>query len=183
MNNTLPFHFCPRCGSSRFLPTSPRSFRCEDCRFEFFFNVAAAAAALILDADNRLLVSVRANNPAKGTLDLPGGFLEFGESGEQALHRELLEELGTDVLVRDYAFSFPNIYHYSGLDIHTLDLFYWCHLPQDAVLSPHDDVAALQWISIPQLNPTQFGLSSIRNAISRITSQKQVRDAQQRIPN
>ncbi len=69
-------------------------WHCESCDFEFYLNVAAAVAALITDEEGRLLVVVRAEEPRKGMWDLPGGFADPGESAEEALGRELAEELG-----------------------------------------------------------------------------------------
>ena len=46
---------------------------------------------------DEVLVAVRARNPGKGLLDLPGGFVDPGESLEVALYRELQEELGFDM--------------------------------------------------------------------------------------
>ena len=45
----------------------------------------AATVALILNGRNELLVCRRAKEPAKGTLDLPGGFIDMTETGEEAL--------------------------------------------------------------------------------------------------
>ena len=39
----------------------------------------------------------KANGPYKGKLDLPGGTIEFGETPEQALIREVKEEVGIDI--------------------------------------------------------------------------------------
>jgi len=52
-----------------------------------------AVDALIL-IDNRLVLVRRGNEPFKGRLALPGGFVEFGETTEQAVVREVLEETG-----------------------------------------------------------------------------------------
>ena len=76
---TQVFNYCPRCGSGKFTPDSPKSMICEDCGFQYFFNMVAAVAALIYDNQGRLLLTYRANEPAKGELDLPGGFVDRGE--------------------------------------------------------------------------------------------------------
>lgn len=70
-----------------------------------------------------MLVVRRAKDPAKGTLDLPGGFVDLHESAEEAVRREVKEETGLDVKSSRYLFSIPNIYLYSGFEVHTEDLF------------------------------------------------------------
>ena len=62
----------------------------------------------------------RAKEPAKGTLDLPGGFVDMGETVEQGMIREIKEETGLDVEEIQYLFSSPNVYMYSGMGVHTL---------------------------------------------------------------
>lgn len=55
------------------------------------------AYGLILDNDNIVLIK-KNGGPYNGKLDLPGGTIEFGETPEEALVRELKEEVGIDVL-------------------------------------------------------------------------------------
>ena len=71
-----------------------------------------------------LLVCRRAKEPAKGTLDLPGGFIDKNETGEEGVAREVLEETGLKVKKAVYQFTLPNIYVYSGFPVHTLDMFF-----------------------------------------------------------
>ncbi len=65
-------------------------------------SVLPVTAGLVLDEEGRVLVAQR---PAEGALSLkwefPGGKLRAGESPEQCLRRELLEELGIDVAVEE----------------------------------------------------------------------------------
>ena len=76
----------------------------------------------IAELDGRVLLVRRAREPAAGTLDLPGGFIDFGETAEVALVRELREELDLAIEVLDYLGSYPNVYPYAGVRYHTLDL-------------------------------------------------------------
>jgi len=78
------FRHCPRCGASALERHSEKSVSCPACGFLFFFNIAAAVAALITDPEGRLLVTKRALDPAQGTLDLPGGFVDPHETAEEA---------------------------------------------------------------------------------------------------
>ena len=73
------FNYCPVCGSSHFDISSERSKKCQNCGFEYFLNPSAANVAFILNEKGELLVERRKNEPAKGTLDLPGGFCDIGE--------------------------------------------------------------------------------------------------------
>ena len=48
--------------------------------------------------DNKVLLIKKKGGPYDGKLDLPGGTIEFNESIEDALKRELLEEVGIEIL-------------------------------------------------------------------------------------
>ncbi|MEG1905310.1 MAG: NUDIX domain-containing protein, partial [Bacteroidales bacterium] len=106
-----------------------------------------------------------AKDPAKGTLDLPGGFIDSHETAEMAVAREVREETGLTVDSVRYLFSLPNIYPYSGMDIHTIDLFFRCEVSDYKALRAMDDVGALYWIPLNEIDPAMFGLSSVREGV------------------
>jgi len=54
---------------------------------------------IVLDAEGRLLLVLRGQEPAKGTWSVPGGRVEPGESDAAATAREVLEETAVPVLV------------------------------------------------------------------------------------
>lgn len=58
-----------------------------------------SVAAVLFDSDGRLLVVQRGNEPSRGLWAVPGGKVEPGETDEQALRREMLEETGLHVTV------------------------------------------------------------------------------------
>ena len=118
------FKYCPKCGSPHFEVNNEKSKRCADCGFVYYFNSSAATVAFILNDKNELLVCRRGKEPAKGTLDLSGGFIDMHETGEEGVAREVLEETGLQVEEAVYQFSLPNTYLYSGFLVHTLDLFF-----------------------------------------------------------
>ena len=71
----------------------------------------------------------------------------------------------------EYLFSIPNVYHYSGMDIHTLDLFFLCHVDDEAVIKAADDAAELSWVPLKKVYVERFGLRSIRQAVHRFLEQ------------
>lgn len=167
------FLYCPRCGSSHFVVNNATSKRCEDCGFVYYSNPRAAVVAVIWDEEGRLLVARRGKEPAKGTLDLPGGFTENGETAENALYREILEETGISIHCADYLFSEPNIYCYSGIEINTMDLFFEVHVDSSLPVRGQDDVAEVMWIPFEEIDASLFGLSSIRKGLERLRALRQ----------
>ena len=168
------FRFCPVCGSSRFVENNFKSKRCGECGFVYYANPCSATAAFIVNDRHELLVVRRAKEPAKGTLDLPGGFCDMGETVEEGMRREIKEETGLEVTDIRYLFSSPNVYMYSGMGVHTLDMDFLVpvHGPLPAVKAD-DDAAEARWIPVSEVNPADFGLTSIRNAVVRFLAMRQ----------
>lgn len=166
------FSFCPVCGSSDFRVNDFKSKRCDACGFTYYLNSAAASAAVIFNAAGELLVARRAEEPEKGMLDFPGGFADAGETLEQGMLREVMEETGAEVEIERFLFSLPNIYVYSGFPVHTLDCFFLCRLKEGANIRPMDDVAELLWVSLPDVCVEDFGVGSARQGIERIIELK-----------
>ena len=165
------FKYCPVCGSPHFEIHNFKSKQCQDCGFVYYANPCSATAAFIRK-DDLLLVARRGKEPAKGTLDLPGGFVDMDESSEEGMSREIREETGLDIRRLRYLFSIPNRYLYSGMTIHTLDMFYEAEAPADAEPHADDDAAELMWIALPEVNPTDFGLTSVRQAVEKYLSNR-----------
>lgn len=159
------FNYCPKCGSPRFGIHNFKSKHCPDCGFTYYANPSSATVALILNERDELLVCRRAKDPAKGTLDLPGGFVDMDETGEQGVAREVKEETGMEVTRAEYLFSLPNRYLYSGLTVHTLDMFYRCHVADTRHFRAMDDAAELRYVPVRELCVDDFGLESIRRGL------------------
>ncbi|MEG1606804.1 MAG: NUDIX domain-containing protein [Mucinivorans sp.] len=164
------FRFCPACGSSNFEVHNATSKRCSVCGFTYYFNPRAAVAVLVYNAKGELLVARRAKEPSRGMLDLPGGFTESYETAEQSVAREIFEETSLRVSGVRYLFSEPNIYPYSGMDIHTMDLFFECHAIDAEQLHPADDVAECWFAAPTTLKIEEFAFSSIRRALQQVAS-------------
>ena len=159
------FKYCPVCGSKHFVEQSEKSKRCESCGFEYFLNPSSAVAAFIMNDKGELLVTRRKFDPGRGTLDLPGGFCDIGETIGEALAREVEEETNLIIKEKHYFCSLPNKYRYSGFDISTLDTFFVCKVEDEAKLRPADDVSEAVWTPLKDIHTEQFGLRSIRQAL------------------
>lgn len=162
------FKYCPKCGSDQFFEHNIKSKHCNSCNFTYYFNPSSSTVAVIINNKKEILIATRANNPAKGTYDLPGGFVDMGESAEEAVMREVKEETGMIVLTTEYLFSLPNTYIYSDFEVQTTDLFFLCTIEENASFNAHDDVATLQFLPITKLDPSLFGLESIKQGILKI---------------
>lgn len=159
------FRYCPKCGSSRFDIHNEKSRQCADCGFVYYFNPSSATVAFIVNSRDELLVCRRAKEPAKGTLDLPGGFVDLYETGEKGVIREVKEETGLQVVRTRYLFSLPNLYVYSGFTVHTLDMFFCCEVEDTLHYKAMDDAAALFFVPLKDIRPEEFGLGSIRRGL------------------
>jgi ADP-ribose pyrophosphatase YjhB (NUDIX family) len=74
---------------------------CRVCNQIVFHEHKVAAAVLVTDCENRVLLVRRAMNPHQGFWSLPAGFVDYGESPEQAACRECLEETGLSTEIGD----------------------------------------------------------------------------------
>ncbi|MFI3264592.1 MAG: NUDIX domain-containing protein [Rikenellaceae bacterium] len=160
------FKFCPKCGGE-FIDNNEKSKKCIECGFVFYFNPSAAVAAIIKNSAGDILISTRDREPAKGTYDLPGGFVDSYESAEHSVCREVKEECNLEVEEVKYLFSLPNIYNYSNFDVHTLDMFFECSVKDYKPLKADDDVASLEFIAVDDIDISKFGLQSVREGIER----------------
>jgi len=160
--------YCPACGQQTLRPSSPKSFHCSACGFVLFLNTAAAAAA-ILEYQEQILLVVRAQDPEQGKLDLPGGFVDYDETTEAALLRELREELGLEPTASPsplYFGSFPNLYPYRGMTYRVVDSVYRISFQSLPMLNPADDVADIQWVDRTQIPFPEVAFPSIRQALT-----------------
>jgi len=164
--------YCPRCGEKEFNARRADYFICEQCGFEFFINAVAAVAGLILDGDGRLLLTVRGREPHKGMLDLPGGFVDVDETAEDALRREMKEELNFEIEDLRYLFSYPNHYPYNGLTYFTLDLAFACTITDFSQLRVDDDVAGVEFIRLDEVDLNRIGGESIKRIVSNYRTMK-----------
>ena len=120
--------YCPNCGKETLEYINNRKWSCKECNLSLYNNVAAAVGLIIIlkDKENKqkILLIKRGKDPQKGKLAVPGGFVDPGESAEEAALRECKEEIGLTPKSIKYLTSATNNYSYKDIDYITCDIFF-----------------------------------------------------------
>ena len=100
--------FCSHCGK-QFAEQKAYPRRCFYCGNDTYRNPIPVVVAIIPVDKNHfergILILRRGNEPSKGEWALPGGFLEFGETWQQGLVREVKEEIGLTLQRESFTFQ------------------------------------------------------------------------------
>lgn len=171
-----PFQFCTQCGSSSLKAAKQHEYTCTSCGFRHFINPIAAVAAILSDPQGNVLLVRRAREPGRGLLGLPGGFVDVGETGEEALHREILEEINLRVSDLVYFISLPNEYHFQGIKTPVLDYFYTGELFNFDDASANEEIHSLVPVRLEALDFDQIAFPSNRKALQRFLNTRQIRN-------
>lgn len=137
--------FCGRCGSATQLMEHRQAYRCPNCDLQFYPRIAPCMITLVTSGSYCLLA--KHAHKARPFYTALAGFVEPGESVEQTVHREILEEVGLRVhqpiYFRSQPWPFPgqlmlgfHAEHRDGdiqVDRDEIETAYWWHyrdLPQ-----------------------------------------------------
>jgi 8-oxo-dGTP diphosphatase len=142
------FRFCPLCGERLDATDTPA---CPKGHFVHYDNPPTTVQAWI-ERDGTYLILKRNEEPFAGEWDLPGGFVEMGESPADAVVREVAEETGLRVTPTEIIGAFTSAYGDSGR--HTVDIAYLCRVEggdfeldrvekSDAAWAPLDEMPKL----------------------------------------
>jgi len=145
-----------------------RRLRCRGCGWTFYDNPIPAAVALVVRG-RKVLLGRRAAAPFEGTWDLPGGFLESGETPEVALRRELKEELGVGVRSARFLGFFHETYGPRGFPI--LTIVYRVTLAGQRLVTA-GDVSELRWFDRERLPFQEISFPSVREALRRFVPRR-----------
>jgi 8-oxo-dGTP diphosphatase len=104
------------------------------------------AVGAVVVSDGRLLMIRRSKDPGAGLWSLPGGRVEHGEYLADALRREVAEETGLTVEVRDLL----GILEVVG-DPHYVILDYFAELAGDGDPAASDDVSDARWVRLDEV--------------------------------
>lgn len=163
----MEMNFCRRCGAPAKHVADHIVYQCTSGH-TLFASPAPTVGVFFVSDDLQVTFAVRGVEPGKGMLDTPGGFVDPGETIEQALTREISEELGLQT--RDYETpvyfcSQPGTYMYQDEPRAVLSALFLSRLQPDAPLVPQDDVAGIKVIPLSDISLAEISGDDIRRGV------------------
>jgi ADP-ribose pyrophosphatase len=128
------------------------------------------AVGAVVTHQNKVLLVLRGQPPAKDKWAIPGGSVNLGETLQAAAEREVFEETGLTVKAGEVIYSFDAIlhdaegrvqYHYVILDLKAKAL------DPTQPLTPADDVYDAAWFSLADLDQTDLVISDTTRTLLR----------------
>ena len=120
-------------------------------------------AAIIHDTNGRIFATQRGYGEFKDYWEFPGGKMEPGETPEEALRREIWEELETRIaverLVQTVEYDYP--------DFHLTMHCFWCHIESGHLLLKEHEAA--RWLSLSDIESVDW-LPADREVVKRLRS-------------
>ena len=153
------FNYCPRCATELELREregpDPARPTCPSCGFVHYGNPSPTVQAWI-DRDGSYLALERNQEPLKGEWNMPGGFVEAGEGGPEAIRREVGEETGLEIEPFEVIGIFPSTY--GGPDGEPIfDVAYHCRLAGDGeALEISEESGAARWFPLAEFPRPAF---------------------------
>lgn len=151
--------FCGRCGTPTQSRSEERSRECPACRLVVYPRLAPALMALIRKPDTREILLGRSPRFAPGVYSALAGFAEPGETLEQCLHREVLEEIGVRVKNLRYFASQPWPFP------HSLMIAFIADYESGEIFPDPTEIEAAQWFHIDALPRLPMPISIARRLI------------------
>ena len=159
------FKYCPSCGYRLITGKDVRLISCNKCAFHFYLSPAPTVAILLKNINNEYLFVKRKFQPKKGYWDLPGGFLDYRETYEKALKREVREELGITISVFNYIGSATDVYDYKGISYYTIVAVYGGFIEQKII--PADDVETFLFFTEKNIPENKFAFPGLLSLVKK----------------
>lgn len=162
-------NFCRRCAAA-LTSIAPSVYKCEKGH-TLYVNAAPCVGVFFVTEDNQVLLSVRGIEPFKGMLDSFGGFVDDQETVEDALARELNEELGLspeDYETPHFISTETGLYPFDGEERSILSYFFWSRLTPNANPAPADDVSEIVTVPLADVDLTRMDNADVRKVIPKL---------------
>lgn len=166
MLDFVRFKYCPRCGRQSLKSEGVKSFTCLFCSFVYYHGAAAVSVG-ILEFDEKIILTKRANEPQKGFLALPGGFVDYEESLEDALIRELKEELNLTVTNPAYLCSHWERYLFRDVLYFSTIAYFVVRLEDISAAKANDEIDAYSLVRANEIDPEKLAFQSDKIALER----------------
>jgi NADH pyrophosphatase NudC (nudix superfamily) len=156
----MTYNFCPDCGS-QCLQVDAKTFNCAKCGHNFYDDPVPSAAAMIKNAQGKYLFIRRNEEPGKGSVAVPGGCVDCGESLEECCIRECFEEAGVNITNLKYFASYPDKAVRNGQDEISVCAFFTAETI-DAGLSDNYEVSEIFWLLKEEIDVNQMVLKDVK---------------------
>lgn len=141
--------YCGRCGAENVHDGQERMMKCPKCGHMAFPKIMPSVIVGVTRGDS-LLLTRYANRPGASRFALVAGFTEIGETAEETVRREVMEEVGLRVKNIRYYKSQP-----WGISAGGLLLGFWCEVDgDDEIRLDHMELADGAWVTRDELRET-----------------------------
>jgi NADH pyrophosphatase NudC (nudix superfamily) len=156
------YKHCIRCGST--LTDKQTFLQCSACGFKQFLGPTPSNGVILENEKGEILLVKRKGNPKKGWWDIPGGFIDGGESLEHSVQREIREELNIEVQMTGIIGVYEDTYLYQEINIPTILTIVSAKIIS-GVMQSSDDIAGFQYFSKDAVIKQEIAFPSVRQGI------------------
>lgn len=160
----IDFKFCPKCGG-KFVKKENNLLVCATCDLHYYINPRPTSDIIFEDRRGRILLVKRKYPPKKGYYDLPGGFVDIGETAEESVRREIQEELGIKLGKIAYLGSYKARYSYGGVKFYTVATTYTSVLPPDQKIAISSDITEVAYFAKDKIPFDRLAFEGISAAL------------------
>lgn len=114
-------------------------------------HIVTSVVAVIIDSEERVLLTKRNVPPFQGMWVMPGGKIDLGESIFKALHREVMEEVGLEVEIAELIDVFEHLTP-GEENNHFIILYYLCRPLYCDISHNSHEVAQASWVPRNELS-------------------------------
>lgn len=160
----MKYH-CFRCGNI-LTKRKHNLYKCKVCNYEHFVDPYPTTSVIIINEKDEIMLVKRKFPPKKGFWDLPGGFVDIGETGEDGARREIKEELGLTLNEIYYLGALPDKYLFQGINLDTLTLSYYSKIT-NAVIKISDDITGYKFFNEKDIPYNKLAFKNLSVSIKK----------------
>jgi ADP-ribose pyrophosphatase YjhB (NUDIX family) len=169
MNPEEAYKYCELCGGEYIRQAQFNKLICSKCSYTKFLTPIPCNGIILVDLDDKIILTKRAVNPNVGKWDVVGGFCDLNENLEESIIRETKEEVGLTIDPKklEYLVSLPERYVFSKGINNYLSLYQFVYTEKVDIktLSPHDDVAEIKSFSVNEIPWNEMATETISELV------------------